>query len=112
MHRFLASVQRRLTITILVIFALFATCAGASAMPCDAYDAGPAVTQVADHDDGDDAATASVPSIEDNTNLDDTFDVPSQHIVTLLRAAPSPPSGFVPGALAKRVHLDLRPPIA
>lgn len=113
MHSVLASLQRRLSITILVFAALFVVCAGVRAMPCDTHDGLPVVQQVLDESDGDDADPSTLPSLEDNTtSLDDTFDVPPRHVVTMSRSAPSRPSGHEPDSFAHPPHLELRPPIA
>ncbi|UPG84302.1 hypothetical protein L2Y94_13210 [Luteibacter aegosomatis] len=112
MHSVLASFPHRLAIMVLVVVALFVACAGVRAMPCDANDGMPVVQQVANESDHDEADPVSLPSLEDNTtSLDDTFDVPPHHVVTVPRSAPSRPSGHEPASVAHRLHLDLRPPI-
>jgi hypothetical protein len=107
---------RRLASTIFVFLALFVACVGAQAMPCD-RDApvdGVAVHMALVADDtGESDDQDALPSLEDNSNgLDDTFDVPPEHAVTIPRIAASGHAGLAPAPHAHHPSLDLRPPIA
>lgn len=108
--------MRRFASTIFVFFALLVACAGAAAMPCDHGSADRSQFQehvafVADDvlDAGD---PTTLPSLEDNSGgLDDTFDVPSLHLVTITRPAADHPGGLAPAAHEHHHSFDLRPPI-
>lgn len=111
------SSMRRFASTIFVFFALLVACVGATAMPCDhgSADRSSAQQQVAFiADDATDASDpATLPSLEDNSGgLDDTFDVPSLHVVTVTRPATAHPGGQAPAAHEHHHSFDLRPPIA
>jgi hypothetical protein len=108
-----AMFMRRAASTCFVLFALFIACGAVQATPCDAplEHAVHATLAVDDAAAGDDFDPA--PSIEDNTvSLDDTFDVPPQHVVplgrTLAAHLPAPP----PPPHAHHHSFELRPPIA
>lgn len=113
--------MRRFASTIFVFFALFVACVGVSAAPCAADMAATAVAQdhAAQHAlaAADDTAAVddqdTVPSLEDNSGggLDDTFDVPPEHVVTVPHTAATGPAGVVPPPHAHHPSLDLRPPI-
>jgi hypothetical protein len=111
--------MRHIASTFLVLLALFVVCVGAQAMPGErqasstmeqheASPAGDAHDDVADPDDQD-----PLPSLEDNGGgLDDTFDTPPDHAVTMLHLRASRPAGLLPAPAAHHPSLDLRPPIA
>jgi hypothetical protein len=114
MNRFPANSIRRIAGTLLVFLALFVACAGVHAMPCHATDAISDALHIgadnglADPDDED-----LVSSFEDNNgSLDDTFDVPPEHAVTMPRLFPARPPGLVPPPHAHARSSELRPPIA
>lgn len=108
---------RRFASTFFVFIALFVACMGVQAMP---YNGDTGHDPVAEHvtaleadegspsnDDGD------LPSIEDNSGgLDDTFDVPTEHALTMPRAAAGGHVHTMPAPHAHHPSLDLRPPIA
>jgi hypothetical protein len=116
-----ATAMRRFASTIFVFIALFVACVGVSAAP---YAADMAVTAGAqDHAvqhalaAADDTAAVddqdAVPSLEDNTGggLDDTFDVPPEHVVSVPQMSAARYAGLVPLPHAHHPSLDLRPPI-
>ena len=113
----MTSSLRRFASTFFVFIALFVACMGVEAVPCD-RDTGH--DTVAEHvaalvtDDGfqstDDDA---LPSLEDNSGgLDDTFDVPTEHALTVPRLAAAGHPLVAPAPHAHHPSLDLRPPIA
>ena len=106
---------RRLASTLFVFLALFVACAGASATAhgepasclADVH-ATVAADEVADMDD-----EGSLPFLEDNGGgVDDTFDVPVLHAVTVSRHPCAHPGELAAGPHAHHANLDLRPPIA
>ncbi|MET0935986.1 MAG: hypothetical protein ABWX83_08350 [Luteibacter sp.] len=112
----LTSPLRRFASTIFVFLALFVACVGVQAMPCNSHGHADGVAEhvallvddTAEADDQD-----ALPSIEDNNGgLDDTFDVPPEHAVTVPHVAASRPPGLAPAPHAHHPSLDLRPPIA
>jgi hypothetical protein len=108
---------RRFASTFFVFIALFVACMGVQALPNDG-DTGHA--PVAEHvvapvtDDGAPSTDdGDLPSIEDNSGgLDDTFDVPTEHALTVPRLAVGGHGHRVPAPHAHHPSLDLRPPIA
>lgn len=117
MATFLTSPLRRFASTFFVFIALFVACLGVQAVPCDA---GAGHDGVAAHVAGlvaDDALTSTddqpLPSLEDNSGgLDDTFDVPTEHVLTVPRLAIEGHPPVTPAPHAHHPSLDLRPPIA
>ena len=115
MNRHTSAFTRRIASTFFVLLALFVVCAGVQAMPCPST-MGPADSQYAalvalddmpDIDDQD-----AVPSLEDNTNgLDDTFDVPAEHAVSVSHPMPVRPPAHAPEPHAHAPNAELRPPI-
>ena len=118
-----ALVMRRFASTIFVFLALLVACMGVSAAPAAAEAL--SVTMAQEHAtphahaaSADDTVALddqdAVPSLEDNSNggLDDTFDVPPEHAVTIPRIAASGHAGLAPAPHAHHPSLDLRPPIA
>lgn len=112
---------RRIAGTLIAFLALFVACAGVHAMPC--YAAGgtadalhaPLALDIENDADGiaDQSDEDIVPSLEDNNNgLDDTFDLPAEHVVSVPRLYPGQPPGHMPTAYAHRHGSELRPPIA
>lgn len=119
MNRFPANPIRRIASTFFVFLALFVVCAGVQAMPCgaddavsDALHAPLSVDLSPDTDDGLDGEDL-VSSLEDNNNgLDDTFDVPPEHAMSVPRLYPDGLPGLVPPPHAHARSSELRPPIA
>ncbi|HEY4292029.1 hypothetical protein [Luteibacter sp.] len=121
MNRFPANLLRRIASTLFVFLALFVVCAGVQAMPCSVVGAmqdalhAPLSVDTHDTDDGlvalDDEDFVS--SLEDhNGGLDDTFDLPPEYAVTMLRLYAGRPPGLVPPPHAHARSSELRPPIA
>ncbi|KJV37178.1 hypothetical protein VI08_01215 [Luteibacter yeojuensis] len=105
--------MRRAASTCFVLFALFIACASVQATPCDAplEHAVHATLAIDDTAAGD--AIDPAPSIEDNTlSLDDTFDVPPQHVMPLGKALAAHPPAPPPPPHAHHHSFELRPPIA
>jgi len=108
---------RRIASTIFVFIALFVACMGVQAVPCD-RDAGRddvAVHVVAQPTDDGSQSTddGALPSLEDNSGgIDDTFDVPTEHTLTVPRLAAAGHPCVAPAPHAHHPSLDLRPPIA
>lgn len=108
---------RRFASTIFVFIALLVACMGVQAVPCD-RDTGH--DDIAMHvvapvtDDGSQSTDdGALPSLEDNTGgLDDTFDVPTEHALTVPRLAAAGHPSVAPAPHAHHPSLDLRPPIA
>jgi hypothetical protein len=117
MATFLTSPLRRFASTFFVFIALFVACMGVQAVPCD-HDTGH--DSVAGHVAAlvaDDALPSTddqtLPSLEDNSGgLDDTFDVPTEHVLTVPRLAVEGHPQASPPPHAHHPSLDLRPPIA
>lgn len=110
-----ATLMRRFASTFFVLLAMFVVCAGAHAMPCEQQVIGEHMVQaeIAGDNLGDLDDQDPVPSLEDNTGgLDDTFDVPPEHAVNIVRLLASRPPGIAPAPHAHHPSLDLRPPIA
>lgn len=108
------TVMRRLASTILMLVAMFVVCAGVQAMPCGQQVTGEYLAQVETVGDqlGDLDDQAPVPSLEDNSGgLDDTFDVPPEHAVSVPHLAEGRPRGIMPAPNPHHPSLDLRPPI-
>ncbi|MET0503911.1 MAG: hypothetical protein ABWZ85_01150 [Luteibacter sp.] len=113
--------MRRIASTIFVFFALLVACVGVGASPCAAGVTTTAAAQ--DHAAqhalavADDTASVddqdAVPSLEDNSGggLDDSFDVPPEHLVSVPHSVAARPAGLVPPPHAHHPRLDLRPPI-
>jgi hypothetical protein len=117
MNRHPANSMRRIVGTFLVFLALLVACVGVHAMPCHAAEADALHAALAVDMSGDEAADPDddgvVPSLEDNSNgLDDTFDVPPEHTVTVPRLYPGKLPGHVPPPHAHVRGSELRPPIA
>ncbi|SDG90254.1 hypothetical protein [Dyella sp. 333MFSha] len=121
MQTLFAPAMRRFASTIFVFFALFVACVGVNAAPSATSIASALASQehaaqhalavsddTAYYDDQD-----PVPSLEDNSggSLDDTFDVPPQHVVTIPRVATSRHADVLPMPHAHHPSLELRPPI-
>ncbi|QWT21113.1 hypothetical protein KPL74_03655 [Bacillus sp. NP157] len=112
-----ATAMRRAASTCLVLLALFVACVPASAMTQASHHAGDEMHAVHVMAAADELAAADEidpsPSIEDNTvNLDDTFDVPREHVVPLARVAAPTPASLDPAPHAHHHSFELRPPIA
>jgi len=118
-----ALVMRRFASTIFVFLALLVACMGVSAAPAAAEAL--SVTMAQEHAtphahaaSADDTVALddqdAVPSLEDNSNggLDDTFDVPPLHVVSVPRIATTGHADVRPQPHAHHPSLDLRPPIA
>jgi hypothetical protein len=115
-----ATVMRHLASTLFVFLALFVVCGGAQALPYGQHTA----SATSPHSHLSQAGTVPddpaglderdcVPSLEDNScGVDDTFDTPLQHAMTMLRLLASRPLGLAPAPAAHHPSLDLRPPIA
>ena len=108
---------RRFASTFFVFIALFVACMGVQAGPCDRDmghegASGYAVALVAD-DGSQSTDDNTLPSLEDNSGgLDDTFDVPVEHLLTVPRLVAAGHLHVVPAPHAHHPSLDLRPPIA
>jgi hypothetical protein len=110
-----ATAMRRFASTFLVLLALFVACAGVHAMPCEPQGMGEhaVLVDVAADALGDLDDQGSIPSLEDNSGgLDDTFDLPPMHAVSIAHLAAGRPPGLAPAPHAHHPSLDLRPPIA
>jgi hypothetical protein len=111
------SFLRRFASTFFVFIALCVACMGVQAVPCDrdaAYDStlGHVVALAAD-DGSAPAEDSTLPSLEDNSGgLDDTFDVPTEHVLTVPHLVAASHSDVAPAPHAHHPSLDLRPPIA
>ncbi|NID14127.1 hypothetical protein [Luteibacter yeojuensis] len=115
MKRFPAPSIRRLASTFLVFLALFVACAGVQAMSCPDVTDTVAVALYADAgsdpaDPGDEGLRLSLE--DNNSGLDDSFDVPPEHAVNMPRLHPGRPPGLVPPPHAHARSSELRPPIA
>lgn len=110
------SFLRRFASTIFVFLALFVACLGVQASPCDqAMDRDHVAAHVALVTDDGSSSTddEALPSLEDNTGgLDDTFDVPPEHALTVPHFAAAGHPNARPSPHAHHPSLDLRPPIA
>ncbi|PTR32852.1 hypothetical protein C8J98_10460 [Luteibacter sp. OK325] len=108
---------RRFASTFFVFIALFVACMGVQAVPCDrdtGHDsvAGYVAALVAD-DGSQSTEDDTLPSLEDNSGgLDDTFDVPTEHAMSVPRLVAAGHLHVVPAPHAHHPSLDLRPPIA
>jgi hypothetical protein len=113
----LTSSLRRFASTFFVFIALFVACVGVQAVPCDRDTGtdtlvGQVLAGVAD-DGAQSADDDSLPLLEDNSGgLDDTFDVPSEHSLSVPRLAALGHPAVTPPPHAHHPSLDLRPPIA
>jgi hypothetical protein len=108
---------RRFASTFFVFIALFVACMGVQAVPCDrdASSDGMSghVMALATDDGSAPADESTLPSLEDNSGgLDDTFDVPAEHFLTVPRLAVEGHPPVTPAPHAHHPSLDLRPPIA
>lgn len=112
---------RRIAGTLIALLALFVVCAGVHAMPCHVADGtadalhAPLILDL--EDAADDAADLgdndTATSLEDNNgSLDDTFDLPPEHVVAVSRLYAGQPAGHVPTSYAHHRGSELRPPIA
>ncbi|MDQ7995487.1 MAG: hypothetical protein AAGC76_06515 [Luteibacter sp.] len=120
MQTLFAPAMRRFASTIFVFFALFVACVGVNAAPSASGLAAAEASQehAAQHAlaVADDTASFDdqdpVPSLEDNSGgLDDTFDVPPQHVVTIPHVSTSRHADVRPAPHAHHPSLELRPPI-
>jgi hypothetical protein len=111
------SFLRRFASTIFVFIALFVACVGVQAAPCQPdtdHDTVAGHVAALTADDGSQPTDdESLPSLEDNSGgLDDTFDVPTGHALTVPRLAAAGHPHVGPAPHAHHPSLDLRPPIA
>lgn len=114
MPSFLAHLMRRAASTCFVLVALFVACASVQASPCDAplEHAIHATLAMDDTAAGEDADPAT-PSLEDNSvSLDDTFDVPPEHVLHVAHGIAAHPAAMTPDPHAHHHSFELRPPIA
>lgn len=117
-----ALVMRRFARTIFVFVALLVACMGVGAAPAAAEALSATMAQATEtqyaHAAADDAvaldAQDAVPSLEDNSGngLDDTFDVPPLHVVSVPRMAATGHADVRRLPHAHHPSLELRPPIA
>jgi hypothetical protein len=111
----ITSLLRRSASTFFVFLALFVACLGAQAFPGERdshNDLAEHVAMLAD-DASQTTDDEALPSLEDNgVTLDDTFDVPPEHALTVLRLATAGHPAVAPAPHAHHPSLDLRPPIA
>lgn len=111
-----ASAMRRFLSTMIVLVGLFVACGTVQANPCVAHDDVILMEHVSHDAAGvfasDDDARGTVPSLEDNSySLDDTFDVPAEHVISVPRASTPRPVDLVPPPHAHHPRQDHRPPI-
>jgi hypothetical protein len=112
----MTSSLRRFASTIFVFIALFVACMGVQAVPCDRntdHDGIAEHVALVTDDDSRSIDDEALPSLEDNSGgLDDTFDVPPEHALTVPRLAAAGHPNVGPAPHAHHPSLDLRPPIA
>lgn len=115
-----AKTVRRIAGTLIAFLALFVVCAGVHAMPCHVADGtadalhAPLILDLEDAagDVADPVDEDIVTSLEDNNgSLDDTFDLPPEHVVAVSRRYAGQPAGHVPTSYAHHRSSELRPPI-
>lgn len=112
----ITSLLRRYASTFFVFLALSVACLGVQAFPGERDPHNDAAAEYAAMLSDDAAQTTddeALPSLEDNgVSLDDTFDVPPEHVLTVSRLATAGHPAVAPAPHAHHPSLDLRPPIA
>jgi hypothetical protein len=112
----MTSSLRRFASTFFVFIALFIACMGVEAAPCDRdthHDGVAGHVTLAADDGSQSTDDDALPSLEDNSGgLDDTFDVPTAHVLTVPHLAAAGHPNVGPAPHAHHPSLDLRPPIA
>lgn len=112
----MTSSLRHFASTLFVFLALFVACMGVQAAPCEhdrGHDGVVAHGSLVADDGSQTLDDEDLPLLEDNSGgLDDTFDVPSEHALTVPRLAAAGHPNVGPAPHAHHPSLDLRPPIA